>query len=57
MIRRTLGLAHVVDLESIEDGQQRALAEGLVLRLGRSMIMQREQLGSIDALIALVREH
>jgi 5-methylthioribose kinase len=46
-----------VDLESIEDGQQRALAEGLVLRLGRSMIMQREQLGSIDALIALVREH
>jgi 5-methylthioribose kinase len=57
MIRRTLGLAHVVDLESIEDGQQRALAEGLVLRLGRSMIMQRERLDSIDALIALVREH
>ncbi len=55
MIRRTLGLAHVADLESIEGPQQRALAESQVLKLGRAMIMQRSQFGSIDALVAFVR--
>nr|WP_067295710.1 S-methyl-5-thioribose kinase [Marinobacterium profundum] len=55
MIRRTLGLAHVADLESIEDPQQRALAESQVLKLGRAMIMQRGQFGTIDTLIAFVR--
>ncbi len=55
MIRRTLGLAHVADLESIEDPQRRARAESLVLRLGRSMILQRQQFGTIDELIDFVR--
>ncbi|WP_020682521.1 S-methyl-5-thioribose kinase [Marinobacterium rhizophilum] len=57
MIRRTLGLAHVADLESIEDPQRRAQAESRVLSLGRAMIMQRGEIGSIDALIAFVRGH
>ncbi len=57
MIRRTLGLAHVADLESIEDPQRRALAEGQVLALGRAMIMQRNEFGSIETLVAFVRDH
>jgi len=55
LIRRTIGLAHVLDLEAIEDPQQRARAETRALRLGRLLIMERAQLADIDALIERVR--
>jgi 5-methylthioribose kinase len=41
MIRRVLGLAHVADLETIADPDQRAEAERRVLRLGRRLILER----------------
>ncbi|MFL5336866.1 MAG: hypothetical protein ACJ8H8_27745 [Geminicoccaceae bacterium] len=39
MIRRTLGLAHNVDLESIEDPDRRASCERRNLRLARELML------------------
>jgi len=41
MIRRVLGLAHVADLETIPDPDQRAALERKVLNLGRMLILER----------------
>ncbi|MGB0732816.1 MAG: S-methyl-5-thioribose kinase [Pontibacterium sp.] len=50
MIRRTIGLAHVFDLDSIEDEVCRARAEHKAVRLGRRLIMQREVIASKSVL-------
>lgn len=55
LIRRTVGLAHVADLEQIRNEQQRAASERWALALGRSLIMQRQQLTTIQQLLTLVR--
>jgi len=54
MIRRTIGLAHVADLESIEDATQRAQAEAMALHLGRELIMDRTRINSMEALVDLI---
>lgn len=46
VIRRTIGLAHVADLDGIEDKEKRLHAKRHALRLGRSLILQRETLSS-----------
>ncbi|NVK43958.1 MAG: S-methyl-5-thioribose kinase [Oceanospirillaceae bacterium] len=56
LIRRTVGLAHVLDLEAIEDPQQRAKAETQALHLGRMLVLERAQLSDIDAAIERVRQ-
>lgn len=55
LIRRTVGLAHVTDLDSISDATKRAACQRKVLKLGRELIMQRASLANIEQLIALVR--
>ncbi len=55
MMRRVLGLAHVLDLDSIPDPATRARAESLALAIGQSWVRERESLASIDDLITLVR--
>ncbi|MCH8536946.1 MAG: S-methyl-5-thioribose kinase [Alkalimonas sp.] len=55
LIRRTVGLAHVADLEQIRHEQHRAASERWALTLGRSLIMQRQQLTTIHQLLTLVR--
>lgn len=50
VIRRTVGLAHVLDIESIEDAQQRAESERLALTLGKLLIKQRASFNSIEVL-------
>ncbi|MBE2169269.1 MULTISPECIES: S-methyl-5-thioribose kinase [unclassified Cobetia] len=57
LIRRTVGLAHILELESISDETTRARAERRALALGRELIMARESLGDIDAIDALVARH
>ena len=52
LIRRTVGLAHILELESISDATTRARAERRALALGRELIMARESLSDIDALVA-----
>jgi 5-methylthioribose kinase len=54
LIRRTVGLAHVADLESIRDASVRATCETAAIKLGRCLIIQRQQLNSIDALITAI---
>ncbi len=55
IIRRTIGLAHVADLESIADPQVRANSEKLALRLGCELIMARDQITDVEALTQRVR--
>lgn len=55
MIRRTVGFAHVYDLESIPDPRVRAGAERLALRLGRTLIKKSHNISSFADLMALVR--
>ncbi len=55
MIRRILGLAHVLDLESIEDKERRAQCERLTLRLARALIVETRRFGSIGEVTSEAR--
>jgi len=55
LIRRTVGLAHVADLERISNASSKSHCEKLALQLGRQLIMQRHDLASIEQVITLVR--
>lgn len=55
LIRRTIGLAHVADLDSIEDIDQRAISEKLALDLGVALIKQRQDIKSPQVLRALIQ--
>jgi 5-methylthioribose kinase len=55
MIRRILGLAHVEDLESIEDPARRAACEKPALALARELILQARDYGSIADVTAAAR--
>lgn len=49
LIRRTIGLAHVLELESINDDAVRSRAERRALALGRELILARESLEDLAA--------
>ena len=55
MIRRIVGLAHVMDLESIADPAVRARCEEKAVRLARGLIVERESIPSVGAAVALAR--
>jgi 5-methylthioribose kinase len=55
MHRRILGLAHVHELESIEDPARRAISERRALALGRHLAVNRNHLSSIQDIHALAR--
>lgn len=55
MIRRTLGLAHNIDMEHIEDPDRRARCEKLNLRLARELILNRSKIGSIGEITGRAR--
>ena len=55
LIRRTVGLAHVADLDSISDSTVRGQCEAKAIKLGRELIVQRASLANIEQVIALVR--
>ena len=55
LIRRTVGLAHVADLDSISDSDLRAKSERKALQLGRELIIQRRELSNIDQVLTLLR--
>jgi 5-methylthioribose kinase len=54
MVRRILGLAHVEDLESIEDPKIRSACEMKALRLARDLMLERGAVGDIKRLRARV---
>ena len=55
MIRRIVGIAHVEDLDSIEDPAVRASCEENALACARSMITGAARVVDVNALAALVR--
>jgi 5-methylthioribose kinase len=56
MIRRTVGFAHVADLDSISDDEIRAEAERMALNLGQKFIKGYRQISSYDAIEKLVED-
>lgn len=56
MHRRILGLAHVAELDTIEDDDLRAKHEERCLRLGRALVLNRKTLGGMDRVIAMARQ-
>ncbi|MEH7501740.1 S-methyl-5-thioribose kinase [Neobacillus drentensis] len=56
LIRRTIGLAHVADLDGIKDEQTRIAAKQKALDLGKILIKQRKVIKNLDAFIASVKE-
>jgi 5-methylthioribose kinase len=54
MIRRIVGFAHVIDLESIQDPQRRAACESRALAMARLLLTQPERFASIDDVIEAV---
>jgi 5-methylthioribose kinase len=56
MIRRTLGLAKVADMETIADTSLRAECQTRALRLARDLIVRRDWFRSIDTVAALAED-
>lgn len=54
LIRRTIGLAHVKDLDSIADDRVRIATKKRVLAAGRELIVRRQQIATVDALFDAV---
>ncbi|REE82649.1 5'-methylthioribose kinase [Paenibacillus taihuensis] len=51
MVRRIVGLAHVADIDKIEDAAARERAQRLALSIGKDLIKQGRKATSIDQLI------
>ncbi|MBM7693117.1 5-methylthioribose kinase [Peribacillus deserti] len=56
LIRRTIGLAHVEDLDGISNEGERILAKKTALQLGRALIMNRQQEAKIESLTTIVKD-
>jgi 5-methylthioribose kinase len=57
MVRRILGLAHVEDLESIENPEIRSACEMKALHLARSLMLDRAAIGDVKKLRARIEAH
>ncbi len=55
-MRRCIGLAHVEDLDGIEDLAKRAKAQIFALKFGEAMVAQRKNLTSIGDFIEIVKD-
>jgi 5-methylthioribose kinase len=54
MVRRVLGLAHVEDLESIENPEIRSACEMKALHLARNLMLDRATIGDVKRLRARI---
>ncbi|WP_096154950.1 MULTISPECIES: S-methyl-5-thioribose kinase [Bacillus] len=52
IIRRTIGLAHVADLDGIENVHNRITAKKVAIYVGRSLVTNRNNINSIEQLVA-----
>jgi 5-methylthioribose kinase len=55
LIRRTIGLAHVADLDGIPNNEHRIIAKKQALSLGRGAIIKRKEITTIEQLVDYVR--
>lgn len=51
MMRRVIGLAGVEDIRRIEDPDAKAVAGSLALNIGQALLMEREQIHTIEELV------
>lgn len=56
IMRRIIGMAHVPDLDEIADLKERAKAQILGLEIGQSILMERNNMNSIDEFISLIKK-
>ncbi|WP_261304720.1 S-methyl-5-thioribose kinase [Paenibacillus andongensis] len=56
MIRRIIGLAHVWDMESIDDPSLRAKSEKLALSIGLELVLERRKVQRINDITSRVRQ-
>lgn len=56
MMRRIIGLAHVSDMESLEDPYVRAKGEKLALLIGQDLVLNRRQVQGINDITSLARQ-
>ncbi|MBV7503953.1 S-methyl-5-thioribose kinase [Bacillus sp. sid0103] len=56
LIRRTIGLAHVTDLDGIEDEKSRIAAKQKTIELGKILIKQRKEINNLTAFIKTIKE-
>jgi 5-methylthioribose kinase len=54
LIRRTIGLAHVADLDGIKDGQRRLDAKRAALAAGRNLILERRKIADVKELSKII---
>ncbi|GKW26176.1 methylthioribose kinase [Pectobacterium carotovorum subsp. carotovorum] len=57
LIRRTIGLAHVADLDSIQETEARLACQRHALSLGRTLVLAAPHIVDVDALLARVRQN
>ncbi|NQD64717.1 S-methyl-5-thioribose kinase [Bacillus haikouensis] len=57
LIRRTVGLAHVADLDGISDKENRLHAKQRCLSLGRELILRRQHLSTVEELTDFICKH
>jgi 5-methylthioribose kinase len=55
MIRRTVGFAHVADLDSIADEKLRAEAELMALKVGQTLIKEHPNVSNYDEIENIVK--
>lgn len=55
LIRRTIGLAHVADLDGLSDENERISAKEKSLALGRELIIKRNEFTSIEELVTFLQ--
>jgi 5-methylthioribose kinase len=53
MLRRIVGFAHVADLDSIEDLDERAKAERIAIAVGRRLVKEHSRIRSAEEMIAV----
>ena len=56
IIRRTLGLAHIAEYEDIESDDVRAQCELRGLSIARTLMVDRQEIDSMDAVFRLIKQ-
>jgi 5-methylthioribose kinase len=57
LIRRTVGLSHVADIDTIADEDMRHACQRHAIALGKALIVIAERIDNVDELIARVRQY
>ncbi|VTM51395.1 5-methylthioribose kinase [Klebsiella pneumoniae] len=57
LIRRSVGLSHVADIDTIQDDAMRHECLRHAITLGRALIVLAERIDSVDELLARVRQY